>query len=595
MLLLLLACTQPEPTQVPWTLPDGVTHALHDPDHSLTTWPDDAHTAPDAARATGLRVQLRDGARAALEVDLTPQILIFEGLDDLDGFGTNGGAYLQFSAPLDEATIAGALHGVDLETGAPVTFDVSTTDEGATILANPRFPLQERHRYAWVVDDSLRDAAGEPVWPGPWVHAALAGEIEPALSPDLRRAASLLGLAPEQVVDATVFTTQSLFAGDDEAVALLRDQTATWTLGACVVEGDLERCEHTLNIADLVGPAAFIDPDDGLAIQGRYDLPITLYLPWPRGPEPLPVILHGHGLSGDRHEARGAAQNLAGLGFAVATVDAPMHGDHPTNSTDADLLWVLQMFGISLDNGTFDPRVLRDSFRRAAWDKVQVAAALRASPDVTGDGVADLDGGFIAWTGHSLGGLLGPQLQALDPQIAGSFLSVPGGRMADIVHLSGTFAPLIALMAPPGTSTGAIDRFFPVLQACIERGDPATWAVRMAEDRRDLWVVEVLDDEIMPNPTTDYLSRALGVQHAGPVIHEIPELPMYEGTSPVSGNVDGKTAALWQYEEAHFGGQPARVDHSDVFDADEHVGQMRAFLDSLRRDGRATVPDPGAP
>ncbi|HMV69610.1 MAG TPA: hypothetical protein PKA64_22400, partial [Myxococcota bacterium] len=381
-----------------------------------------------------------------------------------------------------------------------------------------------------------------------------------------------------------------LYAEDDAAAALLAGEAPVWRAGSCD-GGHPRRCEATLTVTDLLGADDRLAPGEALAPQRRYDLPVSVWLP--DGPGPFPVIVHGHGLSGDRGEAHATAEALDDLGFAVVAIDAPMHGDHPTATTDADLLWVLQLFGIDPTGGTFDPRVLRDQFRRAAWDEVQLTAAVRLDPDIDGDGVPDLDGGFVAWTGHSLGGLLGPHLLALDPGVRGALLSVPGGRMSEIVHTSQTFAPLIALMAPSGATQGAIDRFFPLLQTAIERGDPATWAGRLTAAGQDVLVTQVIDDTIIPNPCTHHLARALGVEHAGPVLQPVDGLRLASGEGPWRANVGGVTAALWQYDVAHERGAEIDAEHTNIFDADEHVTQMREFVRALRDEGRGVVVDGG--
>jgi len=517
--------------------------------------------------------------------ELGPTLLIVEALEELDGFGTSGGVILRFSAPVDPASFVTSTRWVSVPDGSEVPFSVSWTDEGATAILEPLLVLAERSRYAVLVDDSLVDAAGEPVWSSPWLHQL----SEPGLRAAWTAGAAAAGLTLDRVVAGTPFITQSLYSEDEAAAAFLATQTPQWQAGVCSDEPTGRRCEALLTVTDLVGDDHRVAPGEPPTAVRRYELPVSVWLP--AGAGPWPVLLHGHGLSGDRGEAHTTARLTADLGFAVVAVDAPMHGEHPTATTDADLLWVLHMFGIDTTTGVLDPRQLRDQFRRAAWDKLQVAAAIRQSPDLTGDGVADLDGGFIAWTGHSLGGLLGPQLLGLDPEIRGAVLSVPGGRMASIVHRSQTFAPLIALMAPAGTSQGMVDRFFPFLQNAIERGDPATWAGRLIPGGQDVLVTQVLDDTIIPNAATHHLARALGVEHAGP------QLQVVEGLSsatsaPVRANLGGVTGALWQYDLAHWGGAEGDATHSEIFDADEHAAQMRAFLLALRDEGRAVVIDP---
>jgi hypothetical protein len=593
--LLALACVDADPT-APYAVPAGVTASRSDPDAAADVWPDDGLTVADPTTATGRRLFLREGARAELAALLPEGFDLLDALQDLDGFGVNASIFMRFTAPIDPATLAASVHLVALPSGERLDWEASLTDDGATLLVQPLSSLAEASRYALLVDDDLRDAAGDPAWAAPRVYALAHGQAPtdadawavPAWTAAVRAA----GLGADEVVAGTTFLTQTITAQDDAAVAVLRSAPPTLTLGACQPDEAMRRCDLTLEVGDLLGPDLTLGADEAPTVQRRYTLQLPVWLP-AEGPGPFPVVLHGHGLGGTRFESRNTARQLTPLGVAVAGVDAPRHGDHPTATSSGDLFPILDFFGVDLFGGALVARVLRDQFRQSAWDRVQVAAALALAPDVDGDAAPDLDG-RVWYSGHSLGGVVGPQLLALSPDIGGAFLSVPGGKVASIVHRSGTFAPLVGVMAPPGTSDGQLDRFFPLLQTAIDRGDPASWAARAAIGR-DIVATQVIDDAIIPNETTRHLVRALGLEHAGAVLQPIDGLPRYTGGYPVVANVGGHTAALWQYTDGHFDGAPSAVDHSTVWDADEHRAQLRAFFTALRDDGAGALIDPTAP
>ena len=280
--------------------------------------------------------------------------------------------------------------------------------------------------------------------------------------------------------------------------------------------------------------------------------------------------------------------------MAVVSVDAPSHGAHPANDTDSELFWIFQFFGLYLDGSArFDVQQLRDHWRQAAWDKVQLAMALRAGVDVDGDDEVDLAGERIHYSGHSLGGIMGPQLMALDPAIRAGELSAPGGRVGDIVLRSVIFAPLIDLLAPPGTSEGDVARFFPMLQAAIERGDAGNWAPGVLDGGRDLLVTMVIDDEVVVNETNRVLARALGVEHAPPHLQPVEGLDV-TGPLPLSGNLDGRTAVLYQYDEMLDDGDLVPADHYSAQDNDLAVAQLRHWWATHLDQGLAEAVDPYA-
>jgi dienelactone hydrolase len=584
---LLVACAPPEP----YAVPAGATTSLFAFDGPLATFPDDLHTTPDPSTVTGARVSFSDEAWAELDALVPPSFTLRGALESLDGFGTSAGVMLTFSAPIDLTSVTpeGVLL-VDLATGAAVPWTASATTSGTTLVITPDEPLQDHARYGLAVT-RLRDASGADVAASVDFRALVTGDAPPEISAALTPAYALLashaGVRPEDLIAGTVFTTQSIYAESAAAADLVSGQPGPVTPLGCVDEGAMRSCEVAVEVADLLGDDGRLD---AVELAGRYALPVSVWLPPGEGPWPL--VIYAHGLGGDRGEGRGVAQNLVDLGIAVAAVDAPSHGEHPAGG-GTEFTSIFEFFGISLVPVGMDVTRLRDGWRRATWDKLQLVEALRAGADVDGDGAPDLDG-RVGFAGHSLGATMGPQLLAYDPEIGAAELATPGGRVTEIVHKGEIFAPMVALFAPDDASDDDVDRFFPLLQAAIERGDAVNFGALAREGGRDVLVTEVMADTIIPNVCTEALARALGVHHAPPILAPVvgiePSAPL-----PLAGNLDGATALLYQYDVMWDDGALVDATHTHIHGSESGVAQYRQFWATWAAGQAPEVIDPLAP
>jgi dienelactone hydrolase len=595
-----LGCSPPSEDGPPaLVVPRGATTAWYDPARDLTSFPDAAQSVADATTATGRRVRLSEGARAAFSRLLPEGFHLLEPLEAMDGFGLLAPVTLRFTAPVDPSSVLASVRWLDLDgpAGAPteVPFEASWGEDGATLFLAPLTPLQPASDHVVVVSRDARDASGAPLWPSPSLYAQVWGAAPGRPDLDARWGAALaaLGGSPDDIAHGVVFGTQSASTVEAEASALLATEAPRLrSVGACAPDRGARACAATLEVADLLGEDDVLGAGAPLSVQRRYELPVSVWLPDPAaaGEGPWPVVVYAHGLGGGRWEGGGVAEQLAGLGITVVAVDAPRHHEHPTATTDADLLWVLQFFGIDEVSFSFDAEVLRDAWRRAAWDKVQLVQALAAAPDLDGDGVSDVVPDELHVVGHSLGGIMGVHLLAAAPTLRSAMLSVPGGRVSSIVQDSPTFAPLVALMAPDDASPTDIARFFPVLQTVIDATDPAVLAAR-AVSGHDVWQDMVLGDDIIPNASNRALARAVRPELAGEILDPIAGVPGPRDF-PVTANVDGYTRVLTQTARLWNGASWDDVDHASVFDHPAHAAQLRAWLTSALNAPHATLVAP---
>jgi fermentation-respiration switch protein FrsA (DUF1100 family) len=213
----------------------------------------------------------------------------------------------------------------------------------------------------------------------------------------------------------------------------------------------------------LTHPGQFMRPvttaTGAPVVEGWSDVYFDLVLP--SGPVPTagwPVAIVGHGSGGAKDPfILNLAATMAESGIATININAVGHGFGPASTltvslTDAASV-TLCAGGRGIDqngDGTIgnqegmeaaSPWSLihdRDGLRQTVADLMQLVRVIEAGIDVNDDGVPDLDASRIYYAGHSLGGMYGAQLFAVDASIAGAVLNVPVSLQA----IRGNFSPV---------------------------------------------------------------------------------------------------------------------------------------------------------
>jgi hypothetical protein len=607
--------------------PAGCAVALWDPTSGdITRWPEPDLLVEDVATGTGWRIHL-DEERYAPTLDAAGlfRSVFTRDLSNLDGFGINSQAFFRFSQAFDvdglevdeaSGTVAG-LGLVVLEPGPARVHPIMlrSTDEGATLMMVPRVPLPEQARVVAYATTDLEDAAGGCVWPSE-AHFELVHGEEGA---DAVAALEGLGIIDDAraLVGLNVFPTQTI-TDDSSAIAehIAGEAYAIEGVSGCEddPQGRWRECSGSFVANDYrTGGVIHRDPGDPVASAATYAMPFTVWLPPANGEHgrvpPYETILFGHGLGGDRFQARRLAAFAAPLGIATIAIDAVQHGGHPTVPPDAStdtLPTVLRFFGVELGGGEGEllaALVLRDHWRQATYDKLQLTRILEAGLDVDPEAPGtDLDPTRLAYLGVSLGGIMGSELAALTDAYGAVLLVVPGGRVSSIVSESEMFGPIIPLLSG-GASPGDIDRFFPVLQTILDRGDAASYGPHLLQDRLtgaavppSVLVGVVLDDDTVPNVSNYTLARAIGTPVVPPVQRAYPGMELAD-PAPMSGNVAGgaATAGLLQFDLIGDGeGGTREATHSNVGASDVGAEAWLQFLVSHWDEGLAVVVDPYA-
>jgi len=297
----------------------------------------------------------------------------------------------------------------------------------------------------------------------------------------------------------------------------------------------------------------------------RVDVPVPFVIVLPAGSPPAggwPVALMGHGYGGEMFaSALLMAGTLARHGIATVAITVVGHGGGPegrltvTGQEGAPVRVRVPGRGLDLNGdgtigraeglspgpGPLDSLGLRDGLRQQVVDLMALVRALRRGLDVDGDGIPDTRGDRFSYVGHSLGGIYGTLLLAVEPRVRVGVLNVPGGPIPEIARLAPVFRPslrdVLARRAPsllngheafredlplrgeppvtdltPGAL--AIQDYLARAEWLGRRGDPVAYArhLRLAplpglEPKRVL-VQFAWGDRVVPNPTTSTLVRA---------------------------------------------------------------------------------------
>jgi hypothetical protein len=624
-----------------YVTPDPTTCAVYlwEPgDHEFETWPAMEYLREDSSTATGYRFDI-DAARYPILGRYGNHALIATNhLATLDGFGVNAAAWAEFSRPFVAAQLPladGDAHVDDpvglvvLAESGPVLWPVkieATADvagDARLLGVIPLVPLPEKAEAVFFVTSQIQqatvdDCVSTSSGAHPLIHrakgrdaTAIAALVELGV---IEGAGDLVVLQP--------FVTQSIY---HESVAIAAD-IASRPDADFVLEVDPESdCEpftptpsyryctgriDVVNYRDATGRIVF-DADGAPIRHSVYELHVYLWIPVDQPDGPLPMMLFGHGLNGSSMEHASAVLPYAaesGMGIVVVGVDAVEHGNHPDRRKDGKEA-LFDFFAVEFPSGgpMVDSLRLRDNFRQSAYDKLQVTRAILANQDLDGDGTIDVDLGRMSYAGVSLGAIMGAELLALTDVYESAMLSMPGGRVAAIVNdEESVFAPLISVLLPFAVSIDPLEiqKVFSVLQTAIDRGDAASYAARVLQNRPDpqssvpdVLVLVALDDDTVPNAENYAFARAMGLGIVPPVRRPalgLSALPFDEGVT-ISNNVAGgsATAGLIQFETIERqNGSITKATHGNLTESKQSVEAIFSFFESKWETGTAELVDP---
>lgn len=620
---------------------------------TLLPFPSDFFTAPDPAAPTGLRPRIVPGENLSKDDVLARSVgFALENLSDLDGWGTTANLMVKLSGRLDllasgapEATTFdrvrprrhlrpedAAIFILNIDRDSPRYGErrgvlVDQFEDGALAL-EPAPPLESATRYALVMTRALVAEGGGCVRRSDAYAAAFSGapETTPAQigAGSFARTSAEAALAADpwltedNVVLAEAFTTQTT---SDELIEVLDAVDATPLPE--VVPGSLT----VEKVAD--GPIGtkirgkFLSPDYRgggrrweRAADGKYrrkgDASVDFLLQIPREgtggrSQPFPVAIFFHGLGGDLETADSAASGVYEQGVATISITAIGHRESDDPTLRQYLLF--NLFGVALKQ-PFALSVTRDNLRQSTVDQRQALRLARRLMEEGFDeaepkGTPDLDPDApIGAVGVSMGGIMGTTLASVAPEVRYALLYVGGGAVSRIILESAGFADLQGLIKTIlfGTSEVPDSLFytiFSVVQTMIDPGDPANFArflfaePRPGTDPKSVLFVEAVDDEVVPNGSTELLMRVMGAPSLstgyGPVTG------VGEAAVPLRDNIaPGVTAGFYRFLEYRRApdGPLVPATHGPTITAVEAKAQAARFVETFLDSGSAEIVDP---
>ncbi len=584
----------------------------------IRPWPSDVFTVADPARPGGLRIELWNAP--------FPSFIGLEREGEMDGFDPSSRIMVALSGPIDLATLppddasADAAASVILTVadpaapgfGVPIPFlaryeplGLTLDPPSYTLMIRALRPLAAGTRHALVVTRRVRGAAGGELAPSAVLEAALTGDTarlaDPRVAADAARLrdaadalAAVLPLGREDVAGMTVFTTATEEALTSRLRRLIDAEVRTaattpprFRVESTETRGDEVIVHGTLSAHDFRGA-------DGRLVDARFArVPVSapavelgVLLSLPRNARQAPVVIYGHGIDASKEQVLDYSDAMAAAGLATVGIDFAEHGSRYTGS----LLPALSFFHIS------DLPAMKDSVRQTIADLVQLELCVAAGlggldvlPLGAPDGVPDVDGERIGYLGESFGGILGTIFVAVDPALDAAALMIAGGTWTDVITEElklqpgfGGFDFLADVAHFTNLPTGLVYTAIAAAQNVLAPGDPLAYAPHVLADRwpgaapaMPLLQLEVIDDDVVPNPSNESLARALGVPQLVPAHRDVAGLARapYPATANGPG---GLTAGLVQYRTFADGGVATHTGVASAKDLHDHVAGFLA-------------------
>ena len=473
-------------------------------------FPTNLYTVPDASEITGVRVDLPTPDCTTRPSDCADVAV----LNTLDGFNVQPRISIPFSGPIDPSTVSSStvflvgpgdhVVGINQAVWEPAT---------NTFHAESDEQLAQDATYLLVVTNGIHAADGTPI-KATFRHDLNYGQTKDRATKAYRKAlldalpmALAGGAGPDDIADASLFTTQSITAVSRKIRAQIQASNpapATFLLGPGGTRtvfpaftpiswsrqvGTSTFSPTTLPTAALflfpgsvasVAFGSFASPDYETAAkvippygtatgtptpQGTNQVQFTLFVPG--GVKPAagwPVAIFGHGFTDSKNGAPWAvASSLGHAGIATIAINVVGHGfgaagTYTATTPTGPVTFPAGGRGIDQNgSGTIDStegvsaigaQALvgnRDGLRQTVVDIMQLVREIQVGVDVDGDGPADLDSSRIYYAGQSFGGIYGVPLLGLEPDVRAGVANVPGGPIIEIARLSPSFRPLVGI------------------------------------------------------------------------------------------------------------------------------------------------------
>ena len=290
--------------------------------------------------------------------------------------------------------------------------------------------------------------------------------------------------------------------------------------------------------------------DSGGVLRGWYhqsrEVPFVLIVPVTSSATTWPVVIFQHGIGRSKEDALAMANTACASGYAVIAIDQAVHGFPggvsgsltPTAITVGmgngrpQAEWASNFFMLpstltaraNIYDSAFNLWRLERILNQPSADPNSLTALLASNSPGAGSAAASLNTGATThkFVGQSLGSIVGTVFLAGNSGATGGsnmpgFLSVPGARLAFILHDSPAFKSTVdAGLAAAGVPTGSptYNKFFVLAQSVSDSVDPASMMTPLpgvgARFVNRLAAQEAVGDTVIPNSNGNYWGNALG-------------------------------------------------------------------------------------
>jgi hypothetical protein len=355
-------------------------------------------------------------------------------------------------------------------------------------------------------------------------------------------------------------------------------------------------------------PAGYGDPDHGTFFHdgaGKVAINpakptakvwISFFVPKTAAPEGgYPTVVFQHGMGGQRGDALAIADTYAKKGWLTVSIEPVLQGtrgasanargdkksdykrstskyDGPDGFIDRNSEGANEAPN-DLFGNLFRLAALRDQFRQSVVDHTTLLRLLSSSPTLDGLEIGGakpkIDGTRIAYSGDSLGGILGSLLAGIEPDHKAYILNVPGGAL--LTELASNSPNIYSLLnGSAALNFGFLNAQMPpshpmvnLMQHVIDGGDPIAVASTTTKPvplagttpkARNMLLLEALADELVSNQATEAMARGMGIPVLKPHGALLANLTEVDGAGAHDVPVMGSTSVLVQLYPAEHGG-----------------------------------------
>ncbi len=542
----------------------------------ITPWPSALYEVDDPTSRTGRRLAIPDGALPQnsdrIRVGAAPY-------NAQDGFSSAAPMVIAFSTGVDPAnlvhysdyaasvTAASPTVIVDLSTGelvhhfAELDAPAAATPDRQALFIRPAAMLKGGTRYAVAIKRTLKARGGGELPIPEGFQAILDGErtthellerVRPRYT-EIFAALEAHGIARADLVTAWDFTTGSREAvradivdARDAALQAMGANAAnlTYTVTSDMpssdariarrIDGQFDAPLFLSNGGGTVPGTALVRGPDGKPVTaGMYRVPFTAIVPQCalQSPNPVPMMIYGHGLLGDSTQVHSSGTRHASAGLCMVVVGTDMRG-----MSEVDVPNV----ALALNDANNGPLIfdvlVQGMINHVAL--VQIARGPMAQTLFRRQGDQPLvDPSRFFYYGISQGGIMGTTVCALDPVIERCVLQVGAINYSTLLERSRDWPMyrtiLLGAYADPLDAALIIN----LMQQQWDRTEPTGVADVIVGDgvpgtptKQVLMQIAIADDEVS-NVASEYQARTMGI----PTLTPSPYVPF--GTQGTAGPV----------------------------------------------------------